>query len=173
MNAEQLRELQAPLKTRYRNDPASAKIKVHARGELSPGVTCTVQTDLGPLAAGLHPAAGGDGSKACSGDMLLQALVACVGVTLNAVATALQIPIRKATVTAEGVFDARGTLGVSKEATVGCETIDLSFEIDSDAGDEQLEKLLQLTERYCVVLQTLSRPPRLTASLKRGTDGET
>ena len=170
MNAEQLRALQAPLKAKYKTEPETAKIRFYARGELSPEITCTVKTDLGALPAGLHPAAGGDGSKACSGDMLLQALVACAGVTLNAVATAMGIELRKAVIRAEGELDFRGTLGVSKDVQVGCDWIKLVFELDSDAKPEQLESLVKLAERYCVVYQTLSKPPRLSTELKAWLD---
>jgi len=168
MNADQLRAVQAPLKADYKADPARARVRFHARGELSPGVTCTVKTDLGDLAAGLHPAAGGDGSKACSGDMLLQALVACAGVTLNAVATAMGIELRKAIIRAEGELDFRGTLGVTKDAPVGCDWIKLIFELDSDASPEQLQSLVKLAERYCVVYQTLSQPPQMSTELHIG-----
>ena len=166
MNAEQLRALQAPLKAQYKADPETARVRFHARGELTPGVTCMVKTDLGELPAGLHPAAGGDGSKACSGDMLLQALVACAGVTLNAVATAMGIELRKAVIRAEGELDFRGTLGVAKDAPVGCDWIKLIFELDSDAEPEQLKSLVKLAERYCVVYQTLSKPPQMSVELQ-------
>jgi uncharacterized OsmC-like protein len=161
MTAEELRGLQAPLKERYRNEPEAAKVTLAARGELGPNVTCEVETLLGVVRAGLHPATGGDGTAACSGDMLLEALVACAGVTLNAVATALAIPLRRATLRAEGELDFRGTLGVARDAAVGFRRIELIYELDTDASDEQLDKLLKLAERYCVVFQTLKQPPEL------------
>jgi len=162
MNADQLRSLQAPLKEQYRDQPAAARITLHAEGRLGEGVTCSVQTGQALVQAGLHPATGGDGLAACSGDMLLQALVACAGVTLNAVATALGIALRDARIRAEGDLDFRGTLGVAKEAPVGFETIRLQFDLDTDASPEQLATLLRLTERYCVVYQTLARGPALS-----------
>jgi len=166
MNAEQLRALQAPLKARYREDAAASQITLRAQGSLEgESVTCKVQTGRALVEAGLHPATGGDGLAACSGDMLLEALVACAGVTLRAVATALEIPIRKGTVTAEGDLDFRGTLGVSKEAAVGFTAIRLRFHLDTDASPEQLATLQKLTERYCVVYQTLSKPPQVTLAL--------
>lgn len=161
MNAEQLRAVQAPLKDRYRERPGQARITLRAKGRLGDGVTCSVETGRALVAAGLHPASGGDGLAACSGDMLLQALVACAGVTLNAVATALGIALRDAQVHAEGDLDFRGTLGVAKDAPVGFEAIRLRFELDTDASPEQRATLLRLTERYCVVYQTLARPPAL------------
>jgi uncharacterized OsmC-like protein len=165
MNAEQLRALQAPLKERYRQDPAASRVTLRARGTLATdSVACKVETGRALVEAGLHPATGGDGLAACSGDMLLEALAACAGVTLRAVATALGIPIRQGTVTAEGDLDFRGTLGVSKEVPVGFEAIRLHFELDTDATPEQLATLLKLTERYCVVYQTLSKPPHLALS---------
>lgn len=165
MNADDLRALQAPLKNRYRETPAAAKITLGARGQLgSEAISCKVQTGRALVEAGLHPATGGDGALACSGDMLLEALVACAGVTLNAVATALAIPIKSGEVIAEGDLDFRGTLGVDKTASVGFTDIRLRFALDTDASPEQLEKLLGLTERYCVVFQTLRTPPRLSVS---------
>ncbi|HET7526870.1 MAG TPA: OsmC family protein [Burkholderiaceae bacterium] len=164
MNSDQLRSLQAPLKDRYRDRPAAAHITLHAEGRLGEGVTCSVQTGQALTRAGLHPGTGGDGLSACSGDMLLQALVACAGVTLNAVATALGIELRDAKVQAEGDLDFRGTLGVAKEAPVGFEAIRLRFELDTDAATEQVATLLRLTERYCVVYQTLARGPTLSVS---------
>ncbi len=169
MDSSQLRARQTPLKESYRRDPASARIRFEIRGTLDQGITCRVPTFLGDVPAGLHPAAGGDGSEACSGDMLLQALAACAGVTLNAVATAMGIALRQATVVVEGMMDFRGTLGLDKDTPVGYQTIDLQFELDSDADDAQLTKLIQLTERYCVVFQTLNHPPRLSASFNRVT----
>jgi len=164
MNAENLRALQAPLKDRYREQPESARITLHAQGRLGEGVTCSVETGQALVAAGLHPATGGNGLAACSGDMLLQALVACAGVTLNAVATALGITLRDARLCAEGDLDFRGTLGVAKDAPVGFQQIRLQFELDTDASEEQLDTLLRLTERYCVVYQTLARAPALSVS---------
>jgi len=162
MNAAELRALQAPLKERYRSDPGAARVTLSARGELAPEVTCNVESFLGVVRAGLHPATGGDGSTACSGDLLLQALVACAGVTLKAVATALDIRLRRAVVRAEGELDFRGTLGVSREAPVGFAKIRLIYELETDASDEQLASLLKLAERYCVVYQTLKTPPELS-----------
>jgi uncharacterized OsmC-like protein len=159
MRADELKELQAPFKQRYRDEPAAAVITLHAEGAIGEGVTCSVQTVRALVEAGLHPATGGSGAHACSGDMLLEALAACAGVTLNAVATALAIPLRGGKVRAEGDLDFRGTLGVAKDAPVGFTDIRLSFELDSDASEEQLATLLKLTERYCVVYQTLRNPP--------------
>jgi uncharacterized OsmC-like protein len=168
MTAEELRALQAPLKTRYRETPAEALITLRARGALAAeGITCRVETGRALVAAGLHPATGGDGLAACSGDMLLEALVACAGVTLRAVATALDVPVRGGHVTAEGDLDFRGTLGVSKEAAVGFQAIRLHFDLDTDATAEQLATLLKLTERYCVVYQTLQKSPSLEVSHAR------
>ena len=162
MNAEQLKALQAPLKQRYRDDPDSALITLRATGRADAGVSCKVETGRAIVEAGLHPATGGDGTLACSGDMLLEALVACDGVTLRAVSTALGIELRDAQITAEGDLDFRGTLGVSKEATVGFRSIRLRFQLDTPASDEQRATLIRLTERYCVVLQTLQRPAHVT-----------
>jgi uncharacterized OsmC-like protein len=164
MNADALRAIQAPLKDRYRTQPESARITLRAQGRLGDGVSCSVETGQALVEAGLHPATGGNGLAACSGDMLLQALVACAGVTLNAVATALGIPLRDAQVRAEGDLDFRGTLGVAKEAVVGFQQIRLQFELDTDASEEQLDTLLRLTERYCVVYQTLAHTPSLSVS---------
>jgi uncharacterized OsmC-like protein len=164
MNADTLRALQAPLKDRYREQPESARITLRAQGRLGEGVSCSVETGQALVQAGLHPATGGNGLAACSGDMLLQALVACAGVTLNAVATALGITLRDAQVRAEGDLDFRGTLGVAKDAPVGFQQIRLQFELDTDAPDEQLDTLLRLTERYCVVYQTLAGTPVLAVS---------
>lgn len=164
MTSENLRAVQAPIKERYRTDPGAAMITLHAQGSLGEGVTCKVQTGRMLVEAGLHPATGGTGVNVCSGDMLLEALVACSGVTLNAVATALGINVRGGTIRAEGDLDFRGTLGVSKDVPVGFQRIRLSIALDTDATREQLDKLLQVTERYCVVLQTLSRPPSLSVS---------
>lgn len=167
MKAAELRNRQAPLKDRYRQDPASAQVHFEACGKLAEGVVCKVPTFNGTVPAGLHPAAGGDGSEACSGDMLLQALAACAGVTLNAVATAMGIELRKATVVVEGNLDFRGTLGMDRETPVGYQNINVRFELDSDAEDTQLDKLIQLTERFCVVFQTLSHPPRMSSERVR------
>jgi len=160
MNADELRSLQAPLKERYRASPEAALITLRAEGRIGEGVSCKLETGKALVEAGLHPATGGTGVSACSGDMLLEALVACAGVTLRAVATALGIELRDATVRAEGDLDFRGTLGVSKDAPVGFQQVRLCFELDTDAGEEQLATLLRLTERYCVVYQTLNHPPR-------------
>ncbi|HET9598945.1 MAG TPA: OsmC family protein [Anaeromyxobacteraceae bacterium] len=166
MDAEQLRATQAPLKARYKEDPVAARLTLRAKGDLSgEGIACRVETGRALVEAGLHPYTGGGGLQACSGDMLLQALAACAGVTLRAVATALGIPIRGGTVEAEGDLDFRGMLGVAKDAPVGFQAIRLRFSIDSDAPREQLDKLLQLTERYCVVLQTLRSSPATSATL--------
>lgn len=168
MDSATLRAVQQPLKDAYRNDPQQAVITLRAQGELGEEeVSCSVATGTAMAVAGLHPATGGDGSLACSGDMLLQALVACAGVTLRAVATSLQIPVPAGTVRAEGDLDFRGTLGVSKEAPVGFMSIRLSFDLDTDASDEQIATLLRLTERYCVVYQTLAQPARLSAAMNR------
>jgi uncharacterized OsmC-like protein len=155
MDAQQLRALQAPLKDRYRAEPGAALVTLRASGRMGEGITCRVETGRAIAEAGLHPATGGDGMALCSGDMLLEALVACAGVTLRAVATALEIELRDATVHAEGDLDFRGTLGVSREVAVGFQAIRLQFTLDTDASDEQLDKLFKLTERYCVVYQTL------------------
>jgi uncharacterized OsmC-like protein len=163
MNSERLKALQAPLKSAYRNDPGSAVITLEAEGLLGEeSISCKVDTGKALVEAGLHPATGGDGSFACSGDMLLEALVACAGVTLKAVATALEIELRGGKVRAEGDLDFRGTLGVDKTAAVGFRDIRLQFDLDSDAGEEQLQNLFKLTERYCVVYQTLKNSPDLT-----------
>jgi uncharacterized OsmC-like protein len=168
MDAESLRALQQPLKDAYRSDPAGAVVTLRARGELGDeGVSCSVETGQALAVAGLHPASGGDGSLACSGDMLLQALVACAGVTLRAVATSLGIAVAGGTVHAEGDLDFRGTLAVAKDAPVGLTSIRLRFDLDTGASAEQLATLLRLTERYCVVYQTLAHPADLTASVAR------
>ena len=162
MDAEQLRTLQAPLKQRYRDQPEAALITLSATGTLdTASVSCKVDTGRALVQAGLHPATGGTGLEICSGDMLLEALVACAGVTLRAVATALEVPMRAGTLRAEGDLDFRGTLGVAKDAPVGFREIRLSIELDTDASAEQLDRLLALTERYCVVLQTLRNPPAI------------
>ncbi len=167
MNADELRALQAPIKERYREQPDSARITLQAEGRVGEGVTCSVDTARALVQAGLHPGTGGDGLSVCSGDMLLQALVACAGVTLAAVATALGITLRDARVRAEGDVDFRGTLGVDKQASVGVEAIRLEFLLDTDADDAQVATLVRLTERYCVVWQTLSGTPRLSSSTRR------
>lgn len=160
MNADELRALQAPVKQRYRDDPATALVTLSASGTLdTTAISCRVETGRAVVQAGLHPATGGSGLEVCSGDMLLEALVACAGVTLRAVATAIDVPIRAGTLRAEGDLDFRGTLGVAKDVPVGFREIRLSIALDTDAGPEQLEQLLSLTERYCVVLQTLRHPP--------------
>lgn len=164
MDTDQLRAIQAPLKEQYRAAPETARITLRAQGRIGEGVTCKLETGKGLVAAGLHPATGGDGLSACSGDMLLEALAACAGVTLNAVATALGIVLRDGVVTAEGDLDFRGTLGVSKETPVGFQAIRLHFALDTDAGAEQIATLLRLTERYCVVLQTLRAAPLAAVS---------
>jgi uncharacterized OsmC-like protein len=164
MNADDLRALQAPLKERYRDQPAAAIVVLRAEGRLGEGIACRVETGRALVEAGLHPATGGDGSFACSGDMLLEALVACAGVTLRAVATAIGVPVAGGVVRAEGDLDFRGTLGVAKDAPVGFRSIRLSFHLETDASAEQLANLLRLTERYCVVAQTLRTPPTLTVS---------
>jgi uncharacterized OsmC-like protein len=166
MTADELRALQAPVKARYKDEPSAARWTLAARGTLKgERLICSVESHLGEIDAGLHPATGGDGKSACSGDMLLQSLVACAGVTLQAVATAMSIPLRGGTVSAEGRLDFRGTLGVNKEVPVGFESVQLSFQLDTDATPEQLATLLKLTERYCVVYQTLKNPPQIAAKL--------
>ena|SRR5438105_114650 len=164
MNADELKNLQAPLKEQYRDQPGSAMITLKANGKIGEGISCNVQTGRALVEAGLHPATGGDGLLICSGDMLLQALVACAGVTLSAVATAIDVEIKDGTVKAEGDIDFRGTLGVSKEVPVGFKTIRLKFFLDSDASPQKLETLSKLTERYCVVYQTLIKGVEIQAS---------
>jgi uncharacterized OsmC-like protein len=159
MNAEELKALQAPIKDRYRKEPQAAQITLRAQGRIGEGIACRVDTGRALIEAGLHPATGGSGLQACSGDMLLEALVACAGVTLKAVATAIGVTLEDAQVFAEGDLDFRGTLGVAKDAAVGFREIRLRFELDTDASPEQKKKLIELTERYCVVLQTLRRSP--------------
>ena len=168
MDATALRELQAPLKDKYRSDPKAALITLKARGTLDDAhLACKVETGRALATAGLHPATGGSGLELCSGDMLLEALVACAGVTLKAVATALDIPLRSATVSAEGDLDFRGTLGVAKDAPVGFAQIRLRFDLDTDAPQDKLDQLLKLTERYCVVYQTLKSGPPIEVKLDR------
>ncbi len=165
MNSSELRSIQAPLKDRYRQDPRAGLITLKSSGRLGDAnVSCSVDTGRALVEAGLHPATGGSGSLACSGNMLLDALVACAGVTLSAVATALEIPLRDARVIAEGDLDFRGTLGVAKDAPVGFSGIRLKFELETDAAPEQVTKLISLTERYCVVYQTLRSPPAIEVS---------
>lgn len=166
MKPDDLRAIQAPLKERYREAPGSALITLRAQGRAAEGVSCKIETGKGLVVAGLHPATGGTGQQACSGDMLLEALVACAGVTLTAVATSLGIALRDAILEAEGDLDFRGTLGVSKEVPVGFQDIRLRFILDTDAPEEQLATLLRLTERYCVVYQTLKNPPPMSVSRK-------
>jgi uncharacterized OsmC-like protein len=165
MDSEQLKAMQAPLKARYREAPQDAVITLKAEGRLGEGVTCSVATSKAMIEAGLHPATGGSGMQACSGDMLLEALVACAGVTLNAVATALQIDIGDAKVRAEGDLDFRGTLGVDREAPVGFRAIRLAFDIGKNVSAEQRATLLKLTERYCVVYQTLRAGPPIAVAI--------
>jgi len=165
VDREQLRAVQAPLKQRYRDQPAAALVTLEARATLGEGISCSIQTGRAIAEAGLHPASGGDGSLLCSGDMLLEALVACAGVTMRAVSTALGISLRSGSVRAEGDLDFRGTLGVERDAPVGFTTIRLAFDLESDADAEQLATLLELTERYCVVYQTLANGPTLSTSM--------
>jgi uncharacterized OsmC-like protein len=164
MDRDQLRAVQEPLKEEYRENPDAALVTLAATGTLGTGVTCSVATGRALVEAGLHPASGGDGLSLCSGDMLLEALVACAGVTLGAVATSIGVDIRAGRVRAEGDLDFRGTLAVSKEASVGFRAIRLSFELETDASAEELDTLLRLTERYCVVYQTIANTPSLSAS---------
>jgi uncharacterized OsmC-like protein len=165
MRSGELKALQAPLKERYAREPEAALVTLSAAGTLGEGISCSVQTGRALAEAGLHPASGGDGSLLCSGDMLLEALAACAGVTLRAVATSLGIAVDGGTVLAEGDLDFRGTLGVDREAPVGFKDVRLRFELETDAGEAELATLLRLTERYCVVLQTLARPPGLSAGI--------
>src|SRR5919106_2426175 len=162
MNADELRSLQAPLKARYRERPETALVTLRAKGRIAGNISCKIETGKARVEAGLHPATGGDGLSACSADMLLEALVGCAGVTLSAVATALGIELRNATIQAEGDLDFRGTLGVSKDVPVGFNQIRLHFDLDTDASEEQLATLICLTERYCVVYQTLSHPAEIS-----------
>jgi uncharacterized OsmC-like protein len=169
MKGDKLREMQAPLKARYREAPEAALVTLRASGEIGEAtLTCKIETGRALVEAGLHPATGGSGLDACSGDMLLEALVACAGVTLKAVATALDLTLRRGAVTAEGDLDFRGTLGVAKDAPVGFRALRLRFELDTDASAEQLATLMKLTERYCVVLQTLRAPPSITTTQTSG-----
>jgi len=164
MNAEQLKTMQAPIKAKYKENPAAAVITLRAQGRIGEGIACRVETGKALVEAGLHPATGGSGMQACSGDMLLEALVACAGVTLKAVATAIGVNLKDAKVIAEGDLDFRGTLGVAKDAPVGFRAIRLRFDLDTDAPEEQRKKLIELTERYCVVLQTIRNAPPVTAT---------
>jgi uncharacterized OsmC-like protein len=166
MDADALKALQAPLKDKYRQTPQAAVVTLEAEGRIGDGVTCSVATSKALIEAGLHPATGGSGLSACSGDMLLQALVACAGVTLNAVATALGLTLRNARIRAEGDLDFRGTLGVAKEAPVGFRDIRLVFDIDGDLTEEQRSTLMKLTERYCVVYQSLRVPPPIAVTIR-------
>jgi uncharacterized OsmC-like protein len=164
MTADELRTLQAPLKAQYRESSETALVTLRAEGRIGENITCKIETGQALVEVGLHPATGGDGQSACSADMLLEALVGCAGVTLRAVATALNVPLRGATIRAEGDLDFRGTLGVSKDAPVGFKEIRLNFDLDTDASEEQLTTLIRLTERYCVVYQTLSQPAKIDVS---------
>jgi uncharacterized OsmC-like protein len=164
MNSDELRALQAPLKDKYCDEPGSAMVTLRAEGKLGDGISCSIETGQALIAAGLHPATGGTGSEACSGDMLLQALAACAGVTLRAVATAFGAEIRDGTVKVEGDLDFRGTLGVAKDCPVGFKQIRLAFELDSDAAPEVLDKIVAVTERYCVVLQTIKQAPEVVVT---------
>ncbi|CCD95886.1 conserved hypothetical protein [Bradyrhizobium sp. ORS 375] len=168
MDAAELRAMQAPIKERYKADPSAAVITLKAKGEVGgDGLTCKLETGRALAVAGLHPATGGSGLELCSGDMLLEALVACAGVTLKSVATAVEVPLKSGLVLAEGDLDFRGTLGVDKEASVGFQEIRLRFEVDTDAPQDKLDLLLKLTERYCVVYQTIKNGPKVSVSLKR------
>jgi uncharacterized OsmC-like protein len=162
MTADELKALQAPLKAQYRERPETALVTLHAEGRIGENITCKLETGKAGVEAGLHPATGGDGNSACSADMLLEALVGCAGVTLSAVATALGIPLGDATIRAEGDLDFRGTLGVSKDVPVGFKEVRLRLDLDTDASEEQLTALIRLTERYCVVFQTLSHPAKIS-----------
>ena len=168
MDAAELRAMQAPIKERYKADPSAAVITLKAKGEVGgEGLTCKLETGRALAVAGLHPATGGSGLELCSGDMLLEALVACAGVTLKSVATAVEVPLKSGLVLAEGDLDFRGTLGVDKEAPVGFQEIRLRFEVDTDAPQDKLDLLLKLTKRYCVVYQTIKNGPKVSVSLKR------
>jgi uncharacterized OsmC-like protein len=167
MDAQELKALQAPIKERYKQNPAAAVITLRAHGRLGEGIACRVDTGKALIEAGLHPATGGSGLQACSGDMLLEALVACAGVTLKAVATALGIDLKDAKLTAEGELDFRGTLGVAKDAPVGFAQIRLRFDVETDAPQDKLDQLLKLTERYCVVYQTIKSGPPVEVKLNR------
>ena len=164
MTGDELRSLQAPLKAQYRERPETALVTLRAEGRIGENITCKLETGKARVEAGLHPSTGGDGHSACSADMLLEALVGCAGVTLNAVATALNIPLRSATIRADGDLDFRGTLGVSKDVPAGFKEMRLKFDLDTDASEEQLATLVRLTERYCVVYQTLHQPANIAVS---------
>jgi uncharacterized OsmC-like protein len=167
MDADQLRALQAPIKERYKESPEKALIPARAEAVIeNDGISCRMSTYAGTTLAGLHPAAGGDGSEACSADMLLESLAACAGVTLKAVATAMRIPLKHARIVANGIWDARGTLAVDRETPVGLTEVKLRFEIDSTAERKKIEKMIELTERYCVIFQTLAKPPKLESEFK-------
>lgn len=170
MNAEELRAVQAPIKEKYKSEPESALKTMSVTGFVFPNQTCRLVTVAGPVDAGLHPAAGGSGDEACSGDMLLEALVACAGVTFSAVATAMEIPIDRATVTAEGDLDFRGTLGVARDVPIGFSDIRLKFDVRSSAPQEKIDKLVQLTERYCVIYQTLRQPMDISSNVTLNAD---
>jgi len=168
MDSAELRAMQAPYKDKYKSDPDAAIITLKAQGSIDESkIACKVETGRALAVAGLHPATGGSGAELCSGDMLLEALVACAGVTLKAVATALAIPLKAGVVRAEGDLDFRGTLGVAKDAPVGFREIRLTFDLDTDATQEQIDSLIKLTERYCVIFQTLARPPKLGLAINR------
>jgi len=167
MDASELRALQAPIKDKYKTEPDAAVITLKANGSLDDGIACKVETGRAIQIAGLHPATGGSGRELCSGDMLLEALVACAGVTLKAVATAIEIPLKSGKVSAEGDLDFRGTLGVAKDAPVGFREIRLRFDVQTDAPQEKLDQLLKLTERYCVVYQTIKAGPKVDVSLQK------
>lgn len=168
MERDELRSIQAPLKERYEAEPGAALVTLKASGSLGEGVSCSIDTGRAMAEAGLHPASGGDGTQLCSGDMLLEALVACAGVTLRAVATSLGIAVESGTVRAEGELDFRGTLAVDREAPVGFRSIRLGFDLETDASEEELATLLKLTERYCVVFQTISTPPEMSVAIAAG-----
>jgi uncharacterized OsmC-like protein len=165
MNSNDLKALQEPLKNKYKSDPDAALITLKAKSRLGEGVTCKIETGKAMVEAGLHPATGGNGMSACSGDMLLEALAACAGVTLNAVATAIEFPLKDASIYVEGDLDFKGTLSVDRDAPVGFKNIRLKFDLDTDADQERIDKLIKLTERYCVVLQTLSKGNRVEVSV--------
>lgn len=165
MKSSELRALQAPLKEKFKANPEEAEWVLHAKGTLGSDISCEVEAEAGKVEAGLHPATGGDGSQACSGDMLLQSLVACAGVTLKSVATAMEIVVKSGEIKAEGVLDFRGTLGVDRDVPVGFKEIRLNFALDVEASSAKVEKLIDLTERYCVIYQTLKSSPELTASV--------
>jgi uncharacterized OsmC-like protein len=170
MNADELRAAQAPIKEKYKSDPESAVQTMSVTGHVLPNQACRLETAAGPVDAGLHPAAGGSGDEACSGDMLLEALVACAGVTFSAVSTAMEIPIAQASITAEGDMDFRGTLGVARDVPIGFSDIRLKFDVKSEAPQEKIDKLIQLTERYCVIYQTLRQPMEISTNVSLNAD---